>query len=457
MPKTSQPANTVKVRFAPSPTGRLHIGNIRPAVFNWLFARNQGGVFILRFDDTDFERSKQDYVDGIREDLAWLGLSFDLEFRQSERLGAYAEAMARLKQAGRLYACYETAEELERKRKRQMARGLPPVYDRAALKLTEAEKADLDQQGRKPHWRFLLNAGKVAWDDLIRGTQEIDSATVSDPVLVREDGTPLYTFTSVVDDVDYGITHIIRGEDHVTNTSVQIQLFEALAEKTPVPQFAHHNLLTGAQGEALSKRLGSLSIRGFREEGLEPMAVMSQAALLGTSDAVQPVYGLEALARQFAFAKISRAPARFDIEELKALNGKYLHGLPFDAVAARLAAMGIEGPVAEPFWLAVRPNLSRLQDAALWWRVVTGPVQPVIESHDIIQQAARILPDEPWDAETWNAWTAALKAETGAKGRELFHPLRLALTGQERGPELKDLLPMIGRAKACARLQGKAA
>ena len=441
----------VKVRFAPSPTGRLHIGNIRPAVFNWLFARREHGVFVLRFDDTDLGRSKEDYVTGIRDDLIWLGLTWNEEFRQSARFAFYEESAEKLKQAGRLYACYETSEELEWRRKRQMARGQPPVYDRAALKLTEQEKRELDAQGRKPHWRFLLEQRSTAWNDLIRGPQEIDAASVSDPVLIREDGTPLYTFTSVADDADTGITHIIRGEDHVTNTAVQIQIFQALGAKPPV--FAHHNLLVGAQGEALSKRLGSLSIRGFREQGLEPLAVMTHASLIGTSEALQPQDSLEALAGLFDFSKISRAPARFDPEELQGLNAKLLHAMPFDAVAQRLSERGIDGGGA--FWLAVRANLDVFADVDQWWTVVRGPVTPVMEDAAFLDKALAHLPPEPWDVTTWRSWTEALKQATGAKGRALYHPLRLALTGLERGPELKDLLPLIGHEKAAARLGGK--
>jgi glutamyl-tRNA synthetase len=443
----------VKTRFAPSPTGRLHIGNIRPAVFNWLFARSQGGQFLLRFDDTDLERSKEEYVEAIRQDLRWLAIDWDAEFRQSERFDAYRAAAEALKQAGRLYPCYETPDELERRRKRQMARGLPPVYDRAALRLTDEEKAALEAEGRKPHWRFLLEQRPTAWNDLIRGHQDIDAASVSDPVLVREDGTPLYTFTSVVDDAEYAITHIIRGEDHVTNTAVQVQIFEAMG--APVPLFAHHNLLTGAGGEALSKRLGSLSIRGLRDEGLEPLAVMTHAALIGTSEALQPKTNLAELAALFDFGKVSRAPARFDPVELRALNAKLLQALPYDAVRERLEAMGIGG--GEAFWLAVRPNLEVLSEAAQWWRVVEGPVEPVVESAEFTAQALAHLPPEPWTAETWTIWTNAVKAQTGAKGRALFHPLRLALTGLDRGPELKELLPLIGREKAAARLGGRAA
>ncbi len=386
---------SVKVRFAPSPTGRLHIGNIRPAVFNWLFARREKGVFTLRFDDTDLERSKEEYVAGIRDDLTWLGLAWDEEFRQSARFAFYEETAEKLKKAGRLYACYETAEELDRRRKRQMARGLPPVYDRASLKLTEEEKRELEGEGRKPHWRFLLEQRPTAWDDLIRGPQEIDAASVSDPVLIREDGTPLYTFTSVADDADTGVTHIIRGEDHVTNTAVQLQIFEALGAKAPV--FAHHNLLVGAQGEALSKRLGSLSIAGLREQGFEPMAVMTHASLIGTSEALHPQESLEALAHLFDFSKVSRAPARFDPEELKGLNAKLLHATPYDAIADRLRARGIDG--GEAFWLAVRANLEVFADVDKWWTVVRGPVTPMVEDAAFLDKALAHLPPEPWDSE----------------------------------------------------------
>jgi glutamyl-tRNA synthetase len=444
---------TVKVRFAPSPTGRLHIGNIRPAVFNWLFARREHGVFVLRFDDTDLERSKEEYVAGIREDLNWLGLTWDEEFRQSERFAFYDDTAEKLRKAGRLYACYDTPEELERRRKRQMARGQPPVYDRAALKLTEKEKQELEAEGRKPHWRFLLEHRHTGWDDLIRGPQEIDAASVSDPVLIRADGTPLYTFTSVADDEDTGVTHIIRGEDHVTNTAVQIQIFEALGAKPPV--FAHHNLLVGAQGEALSKRLGSLSIAGLREEGFEPRAVMTHASLIGTSEALQPQDSLEALAGLFDFAKISRAPARFDPEELKGLNARLLHGMPFAEAAGRLQGRGIDG--GEAFWHAVRANLEIFADVDKWWTVVRGPLAPVIEDAALCEKALSVLPPEPWDLDTWSKWTETVKKASGAKGRALFHPLRLALTGLERGPELKELLPLIGHARAAARLAGKTA
>jgi glutamyl-tRNA synthetase len=355
-----------------------------------------------------------------------------------------------LKDMGRLYPCYETAEELERRRKRQLSRGMPPVYDRASLKLTEDERKALEAEGRKPHWRFFLEDRPVAWSDLIRGEQTIESSSLSDPVLVREDGTCLYTLTSIVDDADYGITHIIRGEDHVANTAVQIQLFEAKGFKPP--QFAHHNLLVGADGQGLSKRLGSLSIRSFSEAGLEPMAVLSYSATIGTSNAVAPYKSLAELAGLFDLAKLSRAPARFDLEELKALNAKTLQDLDYESAAPRLRELGI-GAVAD-FWETVRPNLSVFAEAGTWWSVVSGPVTPLIEDEAFIAKAAEMLPPEPWSDETWGEWTGEVKEATEAKGKALFQPLRLALTGQDHGPELKRLLPLIGREKALARLRG---
>ncbi|WP_088348174.1 MULTISPECIES: glutamate--tRNA ligase [Rhodomicrobium] len=441
------------VRFAPSPTGRLHIGNLRPALLNWLFARRDGGSFILRFDDTDLERSREEHVEGIREDLRWLGLDWDREERQSLRFAQYADAVETLKASGRLYPAYETPDELERRRKRQLARGMPPVYDRAALQLTDEDRAGLEAEGRKPHWRFLLEDSTVAWDDLIRGPQTIETSSLSDPVLVREDGTYLYTLPSVVDDIEFGVTHVIRGEDHVANTGVQIQLFEALGA-TP-PAFAHHNLLIGADGHALSKRLGSLSLRSFREEGLEPMAVLSHSATIGTSHAVAPYKSLTALAQLFDYDKLSRAPARFDIDELRALNARLLQELDYDEVASRLEAEGIGGGTA--FWNAVRANLHLFDESKEWWRVVAGPVVPQIESVEILDAARELLPAEPWTGESWGEWTNAVKTATGAKGKALFHPLRLALTGRGDGPELKALLPLIGRARATARLSGQTA
>jgi glutamyl-tRNA synthetase len=442
------------VRFAPSPTGRIHIGNLRPALLNWLFARRDGGTFILRFDDTDLERSREEYVEGIREDLRWLGLDWDIEARQSERFAHYAAAVEALKTGGRLYACYETPDELERRRKRQLAQGLPPVYDRAALNLSAEERKELESAGRAPHWRFQLQHRTVAWDDLIRGPQTIAASSLSDPVLMRADGTYLYTLTSVADDVEFGITHVIRGEDHVANTGVQIQLFEAFGAAPPA--FAHHNLLVGADGQALSKRVGSLSIRSFREEeGLEPLAVLSHSATIGTSHAVAPYKSLNALASLFNFDKLSRAPARFDIDELKSLNARLLQDLNYSEVSGRLEAAAIGG--GEAFWNAVRGNLHVFDDVKRWWAIVNGQITPEIESEDVLATARDLLPPEPWTAATWSEWTEAVKKASGAKGRALFHPLRLALTGRGDGPELKHLLPLIGRGKAAARLSGEPA
>jgi glutamyl-tRNA synthetase len=444
---------TVTVRFAPSPTGRLHAGNIRTALINYLFARKKGGDFILRLDDTDQERSTEEFARGIEEDLSWLDIAWSKLVRQSDRLMRYEEAVEKLKTMGRLYPAYETPEELELKRKRQLARGRPPVYDRAALTLSDEDKAKLKAEGSKPHWRFKLESRDVAWDDLVRGEQHVDAASLSDPVLIRADGSYLYTLPSVVDDIDLAVTHVIRGEDHVANTAPQIQLFEALGAKPTA--FGHHSLLVGADGQALSKRDRSLAIEGMREAGLEPLAITSYAATIGTSDPVAPHASLDELAAAFDFAKLSRAPARFDQYELRVLNAKLLHALPFTAVAERLATMGI--PDGEAFWNAVRGNLAVLSDAKYWWAVVTGPLAPVIENPALCASAAKLLPPEPWDEKSWSAWTAAVKAETGARGKALFQPLRLALTGESQGPELKHLLPLIGAARARARLEGNAA
>jgi glutamyl-tRNA synthetase len=438
------------VRFAPSPTGLLHVGNLRPALLNWLFARREHGVYLLRFDDTDAERSREEFTDAIRRDLSWLGLEWDLEAHQSERFDLYAEATDRLKAAGRLYPSYETADELERRRKRQLARGLPPVYGRAALKLTAAERVDLEASGRKPHWRFLLEDRTVAWDDAVRGEQTIEAGSLSDPVLIREDGSYLYTLPSVVDDIGFGITHVIRGEDHVANTGVQIQIFEALGATPPV--FGHHNLLVGADGQALSKRLGSLSLRSLREEGLEPLAVLSYSATIGSSNPVAPYKSLTALAQTFDLSKLSRAPARFDTDELRGINARLLHELTYDDVENRLKELDVMGGSA--FWDAVRPNLRIFSDVAAWWRVVNGPIAPQIIAPELLSAARGVLPPEPWSETTWAEWTQKVRAATGAKGRDLFHPLRLALTGHENGPELKGLLPLIGRKKAELRLAG---
>jgi glutamyl-tRNA synthetase len=448
-------SNRPIVRFAPSPTGRIHIGNARTALLNWLFAKHQGGRFILRFDDTAAERSRAEYADSIVVDLAWLGIVPDISCRQSQRMALYEAAAAKLREAGRLYPAYETAEELDRRRKRQQALGRPPIYDRAALRLSAEERAALETQGRRPHWRFRLEPATVQWDDLVRGPSHIDASSLSDPVLVREDGSYLYTLPSVVDDIDLGVTQVIRGEDHVTNTAVQIQLFEALAGKAPA--FGHHNLLTDASGEGLSKRTGALSIASLRESGVEALAAAALAVLVGSSDAVRPIASLEELAETFDLARLSHGAARFDEAELRALSARTLHNLPYAAVRDRLVALEIVGAEAEPFWNAVRGNLATIGEARDWWRVVHGAIEPIVEDAQFLAQAATLLPEAPWDQATWGAWTAALKTATGRKGRALFHPLRLALTGCESGPELAALLPLIGRVKASDRLSARAA
>jgi len=436
------------VRFAPSPTGLLHVGNVRAALFNWLFARRYGGRFILRLDDTDRTRSKPEYETAIERDLLWLGLDWTLKERQSERIAHYDAARDMLVAAGRLYPCFETPEELEFKRKRLLAQGRPPVYDRAALRLDEAARATLVGEGRKPHWRFKLASEEVRWDDLVRGAQHVDEASQSDPVLVRADGSYLYSFTSVVDDIAFGITHVIRGEDHVTNTGAQIQMFRALDAVVPI--FAHLPLLVDAAGGGLSKRAGSLSIGELRERGIEELAIAALLARIGTADPVEPVTALDPLIASVDFARVGRAAARFSEEELAHLSARTLHAMSYAAVRERLG----DDP-GEAFWLAVRGNLATLADAKVWMDVVNGPIEPKIEDAGFLVDAAAKLPAEPWSEATWKDWTSALSAASGRKGRALFHPLRLALTARENGPEMAKLLPLIGRIRVAARLKGQ--
>jgi glutamyl-tRNA synthetase len=447
---------SVAVRFAPSPTGRLHVGNIRIGLINWLFAQKASGSFMLRLDDTDLERSTHEYAQAIERDLHWLGLAWDRFARQSDRSAPYADAVERLTRSGRLYPCYETPEELALARKVQLARKLPPVYDRAALKLDADARRKLEASGRLPHWRFRLSDKPVEWDDLVRGPQRFEPGHLSDPVLVRADQRPLYTLSSVVDDLEFGISHVIRGEDHVANTAPQIELYVALGGDGAALRFAHLPLLVDAVGASLSKRLGSLSIGELRASGIEPMTVASLLAALGSSDAIEPRRTLAELVASFDISHFSRSTPKFDPEELKRLNARLLHATPFEDVAQRLAALGLES-VDTAFWNAVRGNLARLDDAAIWWRVVHGATVPLIEDAVFSRGAAELLPPEPWDGATWKHWTEAVKASTGRKGKALYHPLRLALTGRDSGPELAALLPLIGRAKAGARLRGETA
>ena len=446
---------TVRVRFAPSPTGLLHVGNTRQALINWLFARAQGGEFMLRSDDTDLERSTAEFAAKVERDLSWLGLTWDLFARQSDRLDRYAAEAERLKQMGRLYPCYESAEELALKRKQQLSAGKPPVYDRAALSLTTDEKVAKEASGIRPHWRFKLDHEVVTWDDLVRGESRQDMASQSDPVLIRADGSPVYSMASVVDDIDFAITHIIRGEDHVTNSATQIQLFRALGAEPPV--LGHTSLIVGADGSGLSKRLGSLSLQDLREtDGLEAMAINSLLAGLGTNEVVAAT-SLDQLVDGFDITRYGRATPRFDPAELAQMNAKILHETAYADVAGRLADLGVEG--GEAFWNAVRGNIAKLAEAGTWWDVVGTPTAPVIEEDDteFCAAAADLLPEGEPTAETWGAWTGTLKAETGRKGKGLFMPLRKALTGRERGPELGDLLPLLGRARIVSRLRGETA
>ena len=441
------------VRFAPSPTGRLHVGNVRTALINWLFAKGQQGKFILRIDDTDTERSTQEYEDGIRTDLTWLGLVWDDSFSQSKRFAEYDAAADTLREMGLLYPCYETADELDRKRKIALSRGRPPVYDRAALELSDEDKAKLEAEGRTPHWRFKLSGGRVEWTDLVRGDQSIDTASLSDPILIREDGSYLYTLPSVVDDIEAKITHVVRGEDHVTNSGAQIEIFVALGGTAP--QMAHTPLLIGADGQGLSKRIGSLSMGELRAQGYEPMAVSSLLAKIGTSDNVEARETLDQLVTEFDFGKIGRAPARFDEAELLSLNAAILHGLPFDAVKDRLADVDSRA-ADEAFWTVVRENCSLLPDVAGWVETVFGDITPLVDDEDkaFVATAATLLPEGELTGESWSQWANAVKAETGRKGRSLFMTLRKALTGQEHGPDMGALLPLIGRDRALKRLQG---
>jgi glutamyl-tRNA synthetase len=433
-------------RFAPSPTGRLHVGNIRTALHNWLLAKKANGRFLLRIDDTDAARSEERFVEAIRENLAWLGLEPDGEERQSARLALYEEAFARLKAAGRVYPAYETAQELDLKRKIALGRGLPPIYDRAALALTDAERAAKEAEGVAPHWRFKLDHGEaIEWTDGIRGPQHFDPAQLSDPVVRRADGSWLYMLPSAVDDIAMGVTDVLRGEDHVSNTALQIQMFTALGASPP--RFAHEALLVGTEGK-LSKRLGSLGADAFREQGIEPEALVALLARLGTSLPVEPIADRAVLVESFDLATFGRAPARFDEAELSRLNAAIVHRTPFEAVSNRLPS-GMDAAA----WEAIRPNLERVADAADWWRVVTGPIDPPAfdeETSAYLDQAARLL---TWGVDPWGQLTGALKQATGRKGKALFHPLRQALTGRDSGPDMHALLPLIGESEARARLE----
>ena len=439
---------TVTTRFAPSPTGYIHVGNLRTALMNYMIARQAGGTFILRLDDTDQERSKQEYADGIMADLDWLGLHWDRVEKQSLRLERYRAAADDLRAAGRFYECFETPVELDLKRKKQLNMGHPPVYDRTSLKLAEADRARQRGEGRAGYWRFRLDLERIEWADGILGPISIDAASVSDPVLIRADGQVLYTFASSVDDIDMGVTHIVRGADHVTNTATQIQIMQALGG-TP-PRFAHHSLLTGPQGEALSKRLGTLSLRDLRARGVEPMALLSLMARLGSSQPVELAGSLDELVAGFEIGSFGAAPTRFDAEDLFPLTRAHVQSLPYDAVAARIAALGVPAALAEQFWRVARDNITVLADLEGWWQLFRDGAAPLIDPEDaeFVAQALALLPARPWDHDTWGTWTAAVKAATGRKGRGLFMPLRKALTGQAQGPEMAEVMPLLQKLPA---------
>ncbi|MEM8758938.1 MAG: glutamate--tRNA ligase [Pseudomonadota bacterium] len=429
-------------RFAPSPTGYIHVGNLRTALFNYLIARKAGGTFILRIDDTDPERSKEEYVEAIKEDLDWLGLHWDRVERQSARLDRYAEAADRLRGAERFYEAFETPTELDLKRKKQLNMGRPPVYDRAALKLSEEEKAALRAE-RSGHWRFLLDHERIEWEDGILGPQSIDAASVSDPVLIRGDGQVLYTLASVVDDTEMGVTDVVRGADHVTNTATQIQIIAALGGACP--RFAHHSLLTGPQGESLSKRLGTLAIRDLRARGVEPMAILSQLARLGSADPVELRGSVDELVEGFDITRFGAAPTKFDVGDLDPLTARVLHGLPAEAVAGDLEAAGVPEEAREAFWAVIRDNIATRADIAAWWQVLAEGAVPEVDPEDaeFVAEALAALPEPPYGPEAWGAWTAAVKAQSGRKGKALFMPLRKALTGRARGPEMADFMPLM--------------
>jgi glutamyl-tRNA synthetase len=439
------------VRFAPSPTGYLHVGNARTAIINYLYGRAHAASFILRLDDTDTDRVSDEFIRAIEEDLAWLGIEWDRVEKQSERLGEYEEVFSRLREDGHVYPCFETPEELTLKRKTQLAAGKPPVYDRASLNLSDKEIAALKDAGRTAYWRFKLDGEPVTWVDEIHGDLKVETSSLSDPVLIRGDGRPLYLLSSVVDDMQMGITLIVRGEDHIANTAAQIQLFNAIGARAP--RFGHHGLLTGPGGEPLSKRIGSIALRTLREQGVEPMALVSYLALIGTSDAIENKFSTTELLQDFYLSKISRTPSVFDVDILNRLNAKFLHDMPFSVARDRLADLGLPH-IGEEFWIAIRPNLNSLKEVFDWWHIVHEPLDPLIDDAKFLERAADLLPESSWSGDTWKEWTKAISEASGRKGKDLFHPLRRALTARDQGPEMQRLLPLMGYDRAVGRLRG---
>lgn len=446
-------SKNVRVRFAPSPTGWVHVGNVRTALANFLFAKNAGGEFMLRIDDTDQARSEAKYEAGLKEDLAWLGVHWDLLEKQSERFDRYELAKQKLIESGRLYPCYETAEEIDIKRKMLISRGLPPIYDRSALNDTPEQRAKYEAEGRRPHWRFKLNHAPIVWDDMIRGKVEFDGSKLSDPVMFREDGVVLFTFATSVDDGELGITHIIRGEDHVSNTAMQVQIMEAMGHAIPV--FGHMALLKMKEGK-ISKRVGGGDIRSLREGGAFPLVLASYLAKIGTSDAIELADSMDALIKTFDINKFGRSMANYDSQELERLNQKMLQRIPYSEVQPVLAARGMDAINAE-FWEQIKPNLTTIDDTKDWWDVLFQPITPIINDQEFTHQAAGLLPQGEWNEGSWDVLVNAVKEKTGRKGKELFMPLRLALTGMEHGPEMKTVFALLGRERAEKRLKGEAA
>lgn len=441
----------MKLRFAPSPTGNLHVGNARTLLLNWLYAKKQGASFVLRFDDTDLERSKDKYAEQIKLDMAWLGLDYDTIVKQSDRLALYQEAAETLKKSGRLYPCYETKNELDFKRKRQLSQGRPPIYDRAALRLTSEEITEFEREGRAPHWRFKLEDVTMTWHDEAHGDLSFEAKHFSDPILIRENGAPVYTLSGVVDDLDLAITHIVRGDDHISNTAIQIHLMEALGGRGDDFTFAHLPLMTGSDGEGLSKRLGSLGLKDLKEKEYEPMALVNYLGALGNPEDVPTALSLEAFVQTFDLSKFGKSSPKFSQEDLNRANGKFLQAVSFDQIKQRLDSLGFTKTTKE-FWETIQGNLTMLRDVKEYEEICFSSIHPKVEDQDFIAQAKETLPPLPWTEETWGQWTSALKEKTGYKGKSLFMPLRQALTGEDHGPEMKKMLPFIGREKALMRL-----
>ena len=440
-----------KVRFAPSPTGYLHIGNFRTALINFLFAKNKNGHFMLRIDDTDDERSLKKYEDAIKEDLSWVGINWDSLEKQSSRLSYYDQALQKLLDKKRAYPCFETAEELSLKRKKQLSSGKPPIYDRSALNLSDSDIADFKAKGRSPHYRFLLDHKDVNWNDLVKGASQYNMSNLSDPVIIREDGRVIYTLASVVDDIDFEVTDILRGEDHMTNSAAQIQLFEAL-ESSP-PNLGHLSLLTDISGAGLSKRLGSISLRDLKDEGFQPMAISSLLSKVGSSDAIEIFRDINQIISDFDISKFGKSKPKFDKNELRGLNSKFFKMLDFSDISNQLKNFNFK--ISSDFWELVKGNIENLEELELWWNIIYGNIEPKYNDENFLNTALETLPEGNFDKNTWTNWTSILMEETGRKGKELYNPLRMCLTGQNKGPEMATLVFLMGKEKVLERLTNK--